>query len=250
MKDLQSMARFVVPGCLVAICLGIAGTAAAQDKPSGPYLRLDTGASFTTAAHRDFGNLSLGDSYVVGGGVGYRFMPELRVDVTLGYRGDYGFNRPGGPVAVHADLESVVGLASAYYDIITIGGFTPYVGAGIGFADNHSHTRRTPVSDIARAASTKGPGLGPSDDTSTDFAWQATAGVSYSITTNWSLDFGYRYVDMGTVKSASSVAAGGASTFITGSAASGLAAGGPFANTTMKGDLQAHEVAIGLRYSF
>lgn len=240
------MARFVVSACVAAACLGIAGMASAQEKPSGPYLRLDTGASFITAANRDFGNVIQSESYVVGGGVGYRVMPPLRMDFTVGYRGDYGFSRPGGPVAVRADVESLVGLATAYYDIVSIAGFTPYIGAGIGFAENHSSSRRTPVSDVARASSTASLS---SNNTNTDFAWQATAGVSYSITPNWSLDFGYRYVDMGTVQVGSTSTTTGPSLFITGSSAAvGTAVG--VGNTTIKGDLQAHEVAIGLRYSF
>jgi opacity protein-like surface antigen len=231
------MVRFAVSAAVAAITLVTAGTAAAQDKTSGPYLRLDAGGSFATGANSGLGNMLEGEAFAVGGGVGWRVMPQFRMDVTVGYRGEFGFSRPGGPVAVRTDLESVVGLATAYYDIVTIGGFTPYVGVGAGFADNRAHTRRTPVSDIARAAASRSSSLTPGDSTSTDFAWQVTAGVSYALTTNWSLDFGYRYVDMGTAKVASTVAAGSA-------------AGGPFAHTTIESDLRAHEVAIGLRYSF
>jgi opacity protein-like surface antigen len=234
------MRCLAVVAAVLATC-SVAGMASAQDKPSGPYLRLDTGASFTTAGNHSFGSRDQGESYVVGGGVGYRFMPQLRADFTLGSRGDYGSRRTVAFATVQSDLESLVGLATAYYDIVTIGGFTPYIGAGVGFADNHaSHARIT----IPFGTSSSLAG-----HTNTDFAWQATSGVSYSITPSLALDIGYRYVDMGTVQtgslSAMTVPVGG---FITGTGAGGssTAVGVGVAKT----DLQAHEVSIGLRFTF
>jgi opacity protein-like surface antigen len=222
------MTRFVVPALVSALALGSAAAASAQDKASGLYLRGDAGASFTTEGNRSFGSVDQGDSYAIGGGVGYRFSPNFRTDVTLGYRGDYGFDQTGGGVRARANLDSFVGLVNGYWDITTVAGFTPYIGAGIGFADN-SYGR-------TRVSTTGGAPIGTlNGDTTTDFAWQATAGVSYSVTPKWAIDFGYHYLDMGTAQTGSTFTAGGV----------GLATGGP-----LKGDLQAHEATVGLRYSF
>ena len=222
------MTRYVVPALVTALALGSAAAASAQDKPSGLYLRGDVGASFTTEGNRSFGSVDQGDSYAIGGGVGYRFSPHVRTDVTLGHRGDYGFDQSGGGLRARADLESLVGLVNGYWDIGTVAGFTPYVGAGIGFADN-SYGR-------TRISTTGGAPIGSINGASTtELAWQATAGVSYSVTHNVAIDVGYHYLDMGTAETGSTFTVGGV----------GLATGSP-----LKGDLQAHEATIGVRYSF
>src|SRR5438270_12476592 len=118
------MSRFVVSALVSAATLVGAATASAQDLPyeprqktSGLYVRGDAGGSFTTGANRSFGTADQGESYVFGGGVGYRFFPQLRTDLTLSYRGDYGFDQRGGGLRARADLDSIVGMVSAYYDI-------------------------------------------------------------------------------------------------------------------------------------
>jgi len=222
----------LVAGVLIAT----AGTASAQDGSASnasvpdwmknAYLRLDSGASFTTEANRNFGNSDFGTGYAIGGGIGYRFDPHWRADLTLGYRGDYGFTTTTGVGPSHADADALVGLVNGYYDFTSYAGFTPYIGAGVGFSSNHL----TPT-DVAI-----GP-LGGSlnNDTSTQFAWQASAGVSYSLTRNWALDLGYRYLDMGEAHTGDELTLNG---------------GGAVGGYTQRGDLQAHEVQVGLRYSF
>src|SRR5689334_5823997 len=67
------MVRFVAPVLASLLCLATIDAASAQDmaapgpydhtsKP-GPYVRLDAGGSFTSAAHRSFGNADQGESY-------------------------------------------------------------------------------------------------------------------------------------------------------------------------------------------
>ena len=222
------MTRTVVPALVTALALGSAAAASAQDKPSGLYLRGDVGASFTTEGNRSFGSVDQGDGYAIGGGVGYRLSPNVRTDVTLGHRGDYGFDQSGGGLRARADLDSLVGLVNGYWDIGTVGGFTPYVGAGIGFADNAYGRTRISTTGGAPIGSING-------GSTTELAWQATAGVSYSVTHNVAIDVGYHYLDMGTAETGSTFTVGGV----------GLATGSP-----LKGDLQAHEASVGLRYSF
>jgi opacity protein-like surface antigen len=203
-----------------------AATASAQDLPyeprektSGLYVRGDAGYSMTTAGGRSFGNTDQGESYAFGGGVGYRFTPRFRTDLTLGYRGDYGFNTRGGAFRAQADLDSIVGMVSGYYDIVTIRGLTPYIGGGIGVAENsYGRTRLTTL-----AGAPVGTLLG--GHSRTEFAWQATAGASYAFTPNWSLDIGYHYLDLGTAQAGT-------------------------APLALRGDLQAHEVTVGVRYAF
>jgi opacity protein-like surface antigen len=230
MMSRSALAALATLGSLVAVgVVATAGAASAEDWhdwSKNVYLRLDTGASFSTAANRNFGNGDLGNSYTVGGGVGYRFDPHWRTDVTLGYRGDYGFSRTNNFGSARGDLDALVGLVNGYYDIGTYAGFTPYVGGGVGFSSNHFD--RT------------GIGLGPlganlNRNTNTDFAWQVSAGVSYAVTPNWALDFGYRYLDMGEARTGDVLTVNGL---------------GSAAGATQRGDLQAHEIQVGVRYSF
>lgn len=77
-----------------------------------------------------------------------------------------------------AKLESQSLLANVYYDFNTGTKLTPYVGAGIGGAKIK--------------ASLNGEGI---DDTT--FTWQISAGVAYALTDKLSLDAGYRFIDYG-----------------------------------------------------
>jgi opacity protein-like surface antigen len=59
--------------------------------------------------------------------------------------------------------------------------------------------------------------------------------VSDSLTQSWALDLGYRYLDMGELHTGDELTLNG---------------GSPVGGYTQRGDLQAHEVQVGLRYSF
>src|SRR5579864_8021085 len=50
--------------------------------PPGPYFKAGIGKSWTA-------NSKFDDSYVAGGGLGYRFAPWFRSDVTFDYRPDF-----------------------------------------------------------------------------------------------------------------------------------------------------------------
>ena len=115
-------------------------------------------------------------------------------------------------------------FANAFYDINTGTKFTPYVGGGIGLAsisvkDNFSE-------------GTYGYSTASSRKTVSNFAWNLSAGVAYSFDSNWALDLGYRYSDFGKVS---------------GSTATDNTGGYVY---KAKSDVTAHEVGLGLRYTF
>lgn len=141
-------------------------------------------------------------------------------------------------------------LANAYIDLGTWTGLTPYVGAGLGV----TYGQANGVYDWIRAnngaayapdlpfpagfppvwvlgdgtATTAPPGFtfGPQsrkvrlNKSQTNFTWALMAGVAYAISPNAKIDFGYRYVNMGT-----------------------------FAPGSPKKDGQIQEFRMGLRYS-
>lgn len=198
------------------------------------YFRLDTGYSFTSDMKKDIGSYDAGTSPIIGAGLGYKVSDQVRVDATLGYRWNYDVSGSSGPLSAlsgssidgAADIDSLVGLVNAYYDIGTYGRFTPYVGAGIGFARNHVGSTNVSVS---------GTSVGSvNSHTDTSFAWQLSAGTAVDIAHNLKLDVGYRYLDMGDAKTGDDLTVSGT----------------PYTGATLKGNLRASEVMAGLRYSF
>ncbi len=93
-----------------------------------------------------------------------------------------------------ADISSWLGLVNAYWDITNWCGFTPYVGAGIGFATmsvNGLKDVNVPNGGVAFGAG----------NTNTNFAWALHAGVSYDVSPQFAIDLAYRYANLGDIKS-------------------------------------------------
>ena len=97
-------------------------------------------------------------------------------------------------------------MANAYFDYLTCTPWTPYVGAGIGSA-------YLKADDGEQAKSVY------------NLAWQVMAGLTYDINSNWTLDAGYRYADLGRIRKNS---------------------GDSVAKLTARD----HEIMLGVRYTF
>lgn len=117
------------------------------------YIRGDAGWSWLNTKDDD------NSVAVIGGGVGYRFTPNLRADL----RGDYA------GVGNNDHYFGTV-LGNLYFDIPTQTIFTPYIGAGVGYGWSDSH-----------------------GNNQNGGAFAAMAGVEVSLTDNLSADVGYRY---------------------------------------------------------
>jgi len=136
----------------------------------------------------------------LGGGVGfgYHFTDNFRADATVSYLGRDRFAVDVPPDSATISHSAWSGLVSGYYDIATVMGLTPYVGAGVGLT--YSRHR----------ANLAGPGLAGAplawSRDSYDFSYALMAGASYKVTDNASVDVGYqflhtpgmRYYDVGT----------------------------------------------------
>ncbi len=72
-------------------------------------------------------------------------------------------------------------MANAYFDYLTCTPWTPYIGAGIGL----SHLKAD---------------FGEDGKSANNLAWQVMAGIAYDVTSNWTLDAGYRYADLGRIR--------------------------------------------------
>jgi opacity protein-like surface antigen len=196
---------------------------------SGWYLRGDVGVgvnnkpSASTApnpaagipgASDAFYNATESESALVDFGVGYQVNKWFRADVTGELRGGSTFQGlevcssctgAGNQLSdfYRGNLSSYIGMLNGYVDLGNWSGFTPYFGAGLGFAYNKiSGMTDQGFNYTATAGFPTGGYFG--DNGSTSFAWALMAGTSFDVTHNLKLEFGYRYLNYGSFKSGSS----------------------------------------------
>ncbi len=265
-----------------ALLAGAAGSAGAADMydggslKDGPYVMPETARYYLRgdigyATHRDsdireldfngysqpLTETSIDEAWTAGGGIGMYFSSAIRGDVTIDYRMDTGVegwkengDLPEGNRAF--DVDSTVVLANLYYDIDTGSRFTPYLGAGIGWASNRANQGEgdgwIAVNTACGCTTAVNVPVEIESKTTSNFAWALMAGVSVDlgsrsggmkdvqeIASAWKLDLGYRYIDMGEVHTGEVVA-------VTPSGAT-QTSGDPIID-----DYAAHEFRVGLRY--
>lgn len=254
---MAKLSTYALAGALAFALAPVAGHAADLPEPpllepaapvefgSAWYIRGDVGyknyrkskGTYSDSSYQAAGISSLlsekaGEAAIIGGGVGYKFNDHFRTDLTLDYEtkakfgGDTrciagcGFGNSTNKTKI--DAWSI--FWNGYVDLVTVHGFTPYVGGGIGVA-------RVGMSDIR---STDYLRAGPlttnyNGDSQWNFAWNLQAGAAYQVTDNLLIDANYRFVDLGDAKSKTIPAASGDG------------------KIKFK-DLQAHEVRVGFRY--
>jgi opacity protein-like surface antigen len=201
----------------------------------------------------DFGGYAFG-----GVGVGYQVNSWFRGDLTAEYRSKasvsfndkYCFNNVTGGFCsnpsvagdvngfnqISGRIGSALFLANAYVDLGTWHGLTPFIGAGVGFA-NH---RMTGFKDVGGNFTSNGLGGGAGASTGgylgnsnkTNFAWALMAGVGYDVNERLKLELGYRYLNMGKLTS------GRSNCF-----------GDPNCNFTVSvKEIDAHDFRLGMRW--
>jgi opacity protein-like surface antigen len=184
------------------------------------YLRADLGWSFepnpsfseSGATHTDaavaYSTLpsSVSADSVLGGTVGFGayLSRHLRGDLTLDFRAGQDvdatatYTDPGpvaGVVTERLQVDRVIGLVNAYWDLMPRGRFTPYVGAGVGLVYNDIERTHITTED---AVQTRG---GSGNKTNVGLAAALMAGASFSWDPAWAIDLSYRalYLEGGTV---------------------------------------------------
>ena len=152
----------------------------------------------------DYVSKGFDSSPLWGLGVGYRVNNWLRFDVTGEYRGRANMHvtaiGSAGSVDRYTGSKSeITGLANAYIDLGTWWGITPFVGAGVGASYNMIHD----FYDICAAGGCAGQVTALADGTGSkwSFAWAAHAGLAYQVSPGLTLEFAYRYLDLGSAKS-------------------------------------------------
>ena len=223
---------------------GDIGYIVSQDTGRYEY-RISAGGTSTDSS---FNSASLDNDFTFGGGVGYQFNEWFRADATVdGFRSDFsGSTRSAGPCSDDpnldgtgcrssdsADMSAISVMANGYVDLGTYAGFTPYLGAGLGFSyvswsdlasKNFCVDGDAACPDSAFVDSSSAGG-----ESDWRFTYALMAGASYDLPNNWKVDVGYRYkqIDNGDMfKWASD-------------------------DVSIKGkdsDLAQHEIRVGLRY--
>ena len=141
---------------------------------------------------------------IFGIGLGYQYNSWLRFDLTGEYRGGASFkaldqytdvvNCPAPNFFCTNDYSAIkkewLFLANAYLDLGTWWSMTPYVGAGLGFANVTVGNFR----DLNVLVN--GGGWAPAAS-KWNFAWALHAGLSYKVTPTFMVDLGYRFVSLG-----------------------------------------------------
>jgi opacity protein-like surface antigen len=188
----------------------------------GWYLRGDIGFSSESAGNFHEDGLvppptsvqNVASGFETGGiwrlGVGYQFTPWLRADITGEYRSpatwsSMDITNSGGtliPEQVTLRKSEVVALANVYADLGTWWCVTPFIGAGVGFAGVKfaSFQETAPFAFNAQQNPNPNPIMAnnfAADNTQWNFAWALHAGLSYKVTPTMSVEFAYRYLNMG-----------------------------------------------------
>jgi opacity protein-like surface antigen len=262
---LAGVAAFVIVPNAFAADLGPAPVpmlphvqAPVEEFASGWYLRGDVGvgqqsfkdfdhhqtnAAFVWPASWRIDQKDIKDTAFVGFGLGYQWNNWLRTDVTGEYRqstkgkaiGSYTEFCPGGRCfdVYDFDHQSSVFLANVYADLGTWWCLTPYVGVGVGGA-RHNISSLSDVGFISDG--TTGFGIADNDKVTWTTAWAVHAGLAYNVSNNLKLEFGYRYLNMGSPDTA-----------VVNCNSAGCAGNGPRAFYTLT-DMTSHDLHIGMRW--
>jgi len=164
----QILALFTAMSALV-------GGLQASDCP-GAYVGGFAGANFLQHDAKKVG---------FGGGValGYEFENHIRLEGEFAYRRNKVLSESVDDVDVSVALNTYSTMANVLYDIDLGCRFTPYVGAGIGYAWN----------TVSVDASHKHGSVGFHAGNKGGFAYQGIAGVAYNLTEKTSIGLEYRY---------------------------------------------------------
>lgn len=124
----------------------------------------------------------------------YEFTFQNRPDIS--FSGDANFVQTTAPQPVSAKLSTLSLMVSSYFDFVSSdnansGGFTPYVGAGVGL----TRIKIGQTTQTFPVTATYIPG-----GSSTSLSWLLALGVSKKLERLGTLDLSWRYIDFGRVE--------------------------------------------------
>jgi opacity protein-like surface antigen len=134
-----------------------------------------------------------GDQVAGGGGVvGYRWsrLPfRTEMEVAHRVRFDWDFRDDGTPnIGYNNNLDSTNVLFNLLFEYRNMSSFTPFLGATIGWARNHSSVERT---NVATSVTTE------QSNVENNVAWGVMLGLDWGFAQSWSAELAYRYINLG-----------------------------------------------------
>ena len=170
--------------------------ACAQLQPPALFGCVEGNDGRQIGAYGDFGRGVVGEL-----GIGHRFSQRLRGELLLTRRSGFDFEGQAnfvgvtGEQPVAGDAKSVAAFAVGFIDFRERERWRPYLGAGLGYARNTTDPVDYGFPGLAPGALTRTQG-----GTHTGSAWMATAGVAVQLRPRLQLDVGWRYTDLGEVR--------------------------------------------------
>ncbi len=174
------------------------------------------------------GSLAIGYDFDKRFGVPIRTELEYSIFSKAEAKRNYSFGEyiPGEDLTRKQTFNIQTLFLNTYWDFNTGTPFTPYIGAGIGAAFIKTEGNSSGSNPIEGSWD-----MDFGSKTVTNFAWNVGAGLGYDITDNWTVDLGYRFVGLGSVKTAK------------------YHEGDEWIQMKSS-DLYQHQVALGIRYTF
>ncbi len=138
------------------------------------------------SSHGASGDVSRKVGYSIGGAAGYDFGTNVRAEAEISYKSNdtNELKSSGITTELSSTITALNFMANAYYDFRSQHSFgvMPYIGAGVGMS-------RLSTNNAVMADGTNI--IRDSDDTV--FAYQAMTGLAYEVSSNVTMDIGYRY---------------------------------------------------------
>ncbi|MHB8808672.1 MAG: outer membrane protein [Desulfobulbaceae bacterium] len=164
--------------------------ATGANSADGPYVSVNAGVAVlsdsdvtdSTAPGIDL-ELSYDPGWAIGAAVGYRFS-NFRVEGEVAYQENDIDESSAFGISIDSsgDVNGTAFLVNGYYDFINTSAFTPFITAGLGYANVEINDYGIP-----------GSGLGRYSDDDSVFAYQVGVGVGYAVNENVTIDAWYRY---------------------------------------------------------
>lgn len=183
------MRRGTRSGSALLVCLASSLLLASTSFAAGPYMSVNVGSTWvedatnTVPPPQPFSFETEFDiGFNVGASAGYDFGLG-RLEGEVAYRQndiDMIVNDLGEGFVVDGDLSALSLMFNGYWDFETISPVTPYLGAGIGFANVSANDLRDVDGTIV-------------DDDDLVFAYQFGAGAAFALNEAMALDLGYRF---------------------------------------------------------
>lgn len=202
------------------------------------FVTVKAGGVFPTSLEGNSG-LNTGDSaFTAGFEAGRKFMDRYSVGLEYMYRDKntahaYNVNSEIGMGDASWSARSDTLMLNLAADLITDSKVTPYFKVGVGASRNKAYDYTTNIADEGDGSANIDAYAGK---TTTEFAWQAGAGLAMKTTKMFDTQLEYMFVDRGQIKTEENYV--------------GRASGDKVSSNARTGRLKEHVVTIGLKFKF